>query len=469
MVWGFESPPAHQTTVSSQHIFSELIMAVTVETLDKLERRITLSLPADTLKNEVDTRLRKLARTVKADGFRPGKVPLNVVSQRYGYSVQHEVINDKLGEAFAKAAQEAKLRVAGQPRISEKEVSADAAPAGEIQFDATFEVYPDVQIGDLSAIEVERVNAEVNDAAIDRTIEILRKQRRTFNQRPAAEGAAEGDRVTLDFEGKIDGVPFEGGKAEGFQFLVGEGQMLEAFDKAVRGMKAGESKTFPLAFPEDYHGKDVAGKEADFLVTLNKVESQNLPEVNEDFTKTLGLEDGSVESLRADIQKILAREVSFRVAARNKAAALDAVLKVAEFDVPKALVDAESARLVENARADLKQRGIKDADKAPIPAEMFTPQAERRVRLGLIVAELVKTQNLQAKPEQLQAHITELAQSYEQPQQVVAWYMSDRQRMAEVEAVVIEANVTDYILSKAKVADKTVSFEELMAQGQQQG
>lgn len=440
-------------------------MAVTVETLDKLERRITLSLPADTLKNEVDTRLRKLARTVKADGFRPGKVPLNVVSQRYGYSVQHEVINDKLGEAFAKAAQEAKLRVAGQPRIAEKEGTDPAE--GQIQFDATFEVYPEVKVGDLSAIEVERVNADVNDAAIDRTIEILRKQRRTFAQRPATEGAAEGDRVTIDFEGKIDGVPFEGGKAEGFQFLVGEGQMLEAFEKAVRGMKAGESKTFPLQFPEDYHGKDVAGKEADFLVTLNKIEAQNLPEVNEAFIKTLGLEDGSVESLRADIQKNLAREVKFRVAARNKASALDAVLKVADFDVPKALVDAEGERLVENARNDLKQRGIKDADKAPIPAEMFAPQAERRVRLGLIVAELVKTNNLQAKPEQLQAHIQELAQSYEHPQQVVAWYMSDRQRMSEVEAVVIEANVTDYILSQAKVSDKTVSFEELMGQNQQ--
>ncbi len=436
-------------------------MAVTVETLDKLERRITLSLPAEVLKNEVDARLKKLARTVKADGFRPGKVPMNVVAQRYGYSVQYEVMNDKLGEAFSQAAAEAKLRVAGQPRISEKEGD---APEGQVQFDATFEVYPEVTVGDLSAVEIERVNAEVNDAAIDRTVEILRKQRRTFNQRPAAEGAADGDRVTIDFEGKIDGVPFEGGKAEGFQFLVGEGQMLEAFEKAVRGMKAGESKTFPLQFPEDYHGKDVAGKEADFLVTVNKIEAQNLPEVNEEFIKTLGLADGSVEALRADIQKNLAREVKFRVAARNKAAALDAVLKVAEFDVPKALVEAEGERLVENARNDLKQRGIKDADKAPIPAEMFAPQAERRVRLGLIVGELVKANNLQAKPEQLQEHIQELAQSYEQPAQVVAWYMSDRQRMAEVEAVVIEANVTDFILSKGKVTEKTVSFEELMGQ-----
>ncbi|MFW9617770.1 trigger factor [Aquabacterium sp.] len=436
-------------------------MAITVETLDKLERRITLSLAADALKNEVDARLKKLQRTTKADGFRPGKVPMNVVAQRYGYSVQYEVVNDQLGVAFAKAAHEAGLRVAGQPTISEKE--GDAAE-GQLQFDATFEVYPEVAIGDLASAEVERATAEVNEAAIDRTVEILRKQRRTFAQRPATEGAADGDRVTIDFEGKIDGVPFDGGKAEGFQFLVGEGQMLEAFEKAVRGMKAGESKTFPLAFPEDYHGKDVAGKEADFLVTVKKVEAQNLPELNEEFIKSLGLADGSIDTLRADIKRNLEREVKFRIAARNKAAAMEALLKLVDFDLPKALVDAETERLLEGARADLKARGIPDADKAPIPAEMFKPQAERRVRLGLTVAELVKANDLAAKPEQLQAHINELAQSYEQPAQVVAWYMSDRQRMAEVEAVVIEGNVADFILSKAKVTDKPLSFEELMGQ-----
>jgi trigger factor len=375
--------------------------------------------------------------------------------------VQYEVVNDKLGEAFAVAAQEAQLRVAGQPRIAEK----DGGPVdGQLQFDATFEVYPDVTIGDLSALEIERVAADVNDAAIDRTVEILRKQRRTFNQRAADEGAQDGDRVTIDFEGKIDGVPFEGGKAEGFQFLVGEGQMLEAFEKAVRGMKAGESKTFPLKFPDDYHGKDVAGKEADFLVTLKKVEAQQLPEVTEDFIKSLGLADGSLDSLRADIKKNLEREVKFRVAARNKAAVMEGLLKVVDFDLPQSLVAAEVDRLVQQARADLKARGMADADKAPIPAEMFKPQAERRVRLGLTVAELVKANSLHAKPEQLQAHIQELAQSYEQPAQVVAWYMSDRQRMAEVEAVVIEANVADFVLSKAKVTDKSLSFEELMGQ-----
>jgi trigger factor len=222
-----------------------------------------------------------------------------------------------------------------------------------------------------------------------------------------------------------------------------------------------------MTFPEDYHGKDVAGKEADFLVTVKKIEAQNLPEVNEAFIKALGLADGSLDALRADIQKNLAREVKARALARNKAAALDAVLKVAEFDVPQSLVSAEADRMVGHARNDLKARGMKDADKAPIPAEMFKPQAERRVRLGLIVAELVKANNLQAKPEQLQAHIEELAQSYEHPQQVVAWYMSDRQRMAEVEAVVIEANVSDFIFGQAKVTDKQLDFNELMGQNEQ--
>ncbi|MBP6028975.1 MAG: trigger factor, partial [Piscinibacter sp.] len=356
-------------------------MSVQVETLEKLERRITLTLPTDTIASEVESRLKRLARTVKADGFRPGKVPMSVVAQRYGYSVHYEVMNDKVGEQFNAAVNEAKLRVAGAPRITEK----DGAPEGQVAFDATFEVYPEVKIGDLSGAEVERVSTEVTDAAIDKTLDILRKQRRTFQQRAAADGAAEGDRVTIDFEGKIDGVPFEGGKAEAFQFIIGEGQMLEQFDQAVRGMKAGESKTFPLQFPADYHGKDVAGKEADFLVTLKKVEAQHLPEVNEALAKSLGIKDGTVEALRADIKKNLEREVKFRVLARNKSSVMEALIKAAELDVPKALVAGEVERMTEGARADLKKRGIKDAEKAPIPAEIFEPQAERRVRLGLVV------------------------------------------------------------------------------------
>jgi len=433
-------------------------MAVTVETLEKLERRITLLIPANDINAEVESRLKKLARTVKADGFRPGKVPMTVVAQRYGMSVQYEVMNDKLGQAFSQAANEAQLRVAGVPKISQK----DGEAADQLAFDATFEVYPEVKINDLSAVEIERVSSEVSDAAIDRTVDILRKQRRTFAQRPAADGAAEGDRVTIDFEGKIDGEPFAGGKAEAFQFLIGEGQMLEQFDKAVRGMKVGEGKTFPLQFPADYQGAEVAGKEADFLVTMKKVEVQNLPVVDEAFIKSLGIEAGTEEALRADVKKNLEREVKFRVLARNKGAVMDALVGAAELDVPKALVESELERMVDAAREDLKKRGIKDAEKAPIPSELFQPQAERRVRLGLVVAELVRANNLQAKPEQLQAHIEEMSQSYEQPGEVMRWYLSDRQRMAEVEAVVIENNVANHVLSQAKVTDKALPFDELM-------
>ena len=437
-------------------------MAVTVETLEKLERRITLTLPASLVDAEVEQRLKKLARTVKADGFRPGKVPMSFVAQRYGQSVQYEVITDQLGEAFAQAAGEAKLRVAGTPRLSQK----DAAAQGEIAFDATFEVYPEIKMGDLAAAEVERISSEVTDEAIDRTVEILRKQRRSFAQRAAADAAADGDRVSIDFEGKIDGEPFQGGKAEGFQFILGEGQMLEAFEKAVRGMKSGESKTFPLTFPEDYHGKDVAGKEADFLVTVKKIEAQHLPEVTDAFAKSLGIKEASVEGLRADVRKNLEREVKFRVLSRNKAAAMEALAKVAELDLPKALIESEQERLVGDFRERLKSQGMKDADKVPVQGEMFAPQAERRVRLGLIVGDLVRAQNLSAKPEQLQAHIEELSQSYEKPAEVVRWYLSDRQRMAEVEAVVVENNVTDYVMKTAKVTDKSVAFDELMAQQQ---
>ncbi len=435
-------------------------MAVTVETLEKLERKITLTLPVDVIAKEVDVRLKRVARQVKIDGFRPGKVPMNIVAQRYGYSTQFEVMNDKVGEAFAVATNEAKLRVAGQPSITEKE----GAPEGQMQFEAVFEVYPEVKFADMASVEVETVSAEVTDAAIDKTIDILRKQRRTFAQRGLDGAAQDNDRVTIDFEGKIDGEPFQGGKAEDFQFLLGEGQMLKEFEDAVRGMKSGESKTFPLSFPADYHGKEVAGKQSDFLVTLKKVEAAHLPEVTDELAKSLGVADATVAGLRADIKKNLEREVKFRLLGRNKQAALDAVATKAELDLPKASVQAELDRMIEGARADLKSRGIKDADKAPIPDDIFRPQAEKRVRMGLVVADLVRANNLQATAEQIKAHIEELASSYEKPADVVRWYYGDMSRLGEVEAIVIENNVTDFILSKAKVNTKAISFDELMGQ-----
>jgi trigger factor len=321
-----------------------------------------------------------------------------------------------------------------------------------------------VTIGDLADAEVERVSAEVDEAAVDKTVDILRKQRRTFAQRPADAAVEDGDRVTVDFEGKIDGEPFEGGKAEDFPFMVGEGQMLKEFEDAVRGMKVGESKTFPLAFPADYHGKDVAGKSADFLVTVKKVEQGVLPEVDEALAKSLGIAEGTVEALRADIRKNLEREVKFRVLARNKQAVMDALLTKAEFDLPKASVQQEIRRLADGMRADFAQRGMKDAEKLQLPDEMFRENAERRVRLGLAVAELVKANNLQATPDQLKAYVEELAASYERPEEVVRWYYADANRLADAEAAVLENNVTEFVMGKAKVTDRSLGFDELMQQ-----
>jgi len=327
-----------------------------------------------------------------------------------------------------------------------------------------FEVYPEVKITDLSTAEVEKISTEVTDSAIDKTLDILRKQRRTFAQRAQDAAAQDGDRVTVDFEGKIDGEVFTGGKAEDFQFIVGDGQMLKEFETATVGMKSGESKTFQLAFPADYHGKDVAGKTADFMVTLKKIEAAHLPEVNEALAKSLGIAVATVEGLRADIRKNLEREVKFRLLARNKAAVMDALVAKAEVELPNASVQAEVNRLMEGARADLKKRGIKDADKAPLPDDIFRPQAERRVRLGLVVAELVRANDLQAKTEQIKAHVEELAASYEKPTEVLRWYYSDNNRLAEVEAIVIENNVTEFVMARAKISEKSLSFDELMAQ-----
>lgn len=438
-------------------------MSIQVETLEKLERRITLTLPTDTIRSEVESRLKRLARTVKIDGFRPGKVPMNVVAQRYGYSVHYEVVNDKVGEAFSSAANEAKLRVAGQPRITEKEGAAE----GQLAFDAVFEVFPEVVLGDLTGVQIERVSAEVDDSAVNRTLDILRKQRRTFSRRPADEVVVAGDRVTVDFEGKIDGEAFEGGKGSDFQFLLGEGQMLKEFEDAVAGMRVGESKTFPLAFPADYHGKDVAGKQADFMLTIKSIEASQMPAVDAEFAKALGVGGDGVDGLLKDVRANLERELKFRMQSRNKAAVMDALVANAQLDLPTSIVKAETDRLIQSAREDMKQRGIKDADKAPIPEDLFTPQAEKRVRVGLVVAELVRAHGLEARPEQIKAHIDELASSYERPEEVVRWYFGDRRRMAEVEAIVVENNVTEHVLSRASVTDRKLGFDEIM--GQQQG
>ena len=440
-------------------------MATAVETLGKLERRLTITFPVVDVRTEVEKRLKKQAKTAKAPGFRPGKVPLKMVAAQYGYQIESDVLNDKVGRAFNDAANENQLRVAGFPKIEPKE----DAPEGMLAFDATFEVYPDVVIGDLANVEIETVAADVSDAEIDKTIDILRKQRVHYHTKGEAGEhgtggeavAANGDRVTVDFVGKIDGEEFAGGKAENYAFVLGEGRMLPEFEAATVGLKVGESKTFPLPFPEDYHGKDVAGKTAEFTITLNKLEWAHMPEVDAEFAKSLGIEDGSIEKMREDIKTNLEREVNARIKARNKEAVMDALVKSTELDVPKAMIQQDSERLAEMTRQDMMQRGM-DVKAMPFPPEMFADKAERRVRLGLILSQLVSDNNLQATQEQVKSQIEDFSQSYEDPKEVLKYYYSDRRRLAEVEALVLEENVVNYVLGKAKVSSKTIAFDELM-------
>jgi trigger factor len=431
-------------------------MATQLESTGALERRLSLSVSMGDVGRQVEQKLRNLSRTVRMPGFRPGKVPMKMIQQSYGPQVHAEVMGDAVSKAFNDALVEHGLRIAGQPKIEPRE-EADAERAG---FTATFEVYPEIALGDPSQIEVERAQCTVGEGEVDKTLEILRKQRTIWE--PVERAAADGDRVTIDFVGRRDGEAFQGGSADDFPFVLGEGRMLADFETGLRGAAAGEKRAFPVTFPADYTAKDLAGKTADFEATVKKVEAPRLPELDAEFAKQLGVADGDLAKLRADIRANLEREVAQRLRTRTKQSVMEALPALAQIELPRALVDAEAANLAERAKEDLKSRGM-DVKDLPIPVDAFTETAAKRVRLGLIVAEIVKRQQLQAKPEQLRRQIEEFAQSYENPAEVIRWYFSDRQRLAEVEALVVEQNVVDWVLANAKVADRQLAFDELMA------
>jgi trigger factor len=424
-----------------------------------LTRTIELAVTTAQIDAAAEKRLQKMAKTVKVDGFRPGKVPMAKVKQMYSNQAGWEALNDQIGEAFATRADADKLRVAGMPNIVPNEKH---TVEGELGFSATFEVYPEIAAVDLKDVAIEQAQCAVTEADVTRTVDVLRQQRVTYQA--TAKKAAKDDQVTIDFDGSIDGVLFAGGSAKDYAFVLGQGRMLPEFETAIEGLSAQESSTFDLPFPADYHGKDVAGKTASFTVTVKEVGVAQLPELNTEFAKALGVVDGDVTKMVADIKVNLEREIAQRTKSITKNNVMDALLTAVSFDVPSSLVNNDIERLQTNAKEDLRARGIPVDDKMTLPTDIFKDRAERRVRLGLLIAELVKANDLRATPEQVQAQVSTIAQAYEDPQGFIRWYMSDANRLAEVEAVAMEDNVVTWALSKAKVTAKEVAFEELMNQ-----
>ena len=427
-----------------------------VENLGTLERRVSVTLPAADIERQVDERLKQLARNVRMPGFRPGKVPMKLVTQTYGPQVRSEVLTDAVQKSFSDAVREAKLRVAGHPRIEKK----DGADERSLEFSATFEVYPEVKVGDLSVAAIERPRVTVDDAAVERTIEVLRKQRTRYVE--AARAAADADRITVDFRGSIGGEPFEGGAAENFTFLLGGGQMLPEFEAAARGMSAGAEKTFEMKFPDDYHGKQVAGKLASFVLSVKKIEAAELPALDAEFAKALGVADGDVARMRVEVRGNVEREVAKRVEARLKSQVLQALLAATPLELPKSLIEMEARELTGRAAADLQARGMKPEQLPALNPAAFEDTAKRRVALGLLIGELARAEGLQPKPAEVRALIEQEAQTYESPAEVVKWFYMQPERLTEMEGVALEANVVKWALSKAKVVDKDMPFDELM-------
>jgi trigger factor len=432
-------------------------MESTLETLGQLERRLSVAVPLNTIEGEVEKRLARLAKTAKLPGFRPGKVPIKMVAQQYGPQVRSDVISDAVQTSFNDAVREKNLRVAGYPRI--EPIKSETPAPGALEFSAVFEVYPEIAVGDVSGITIERPQVEVTPADVDRTLDVLRRQRAIFQ--PVARGAQVGDRVLVDFTGTIDGVEFPGGQAKDFPISLGEGRMLPEFEAAVTGLHASESKTFSMTFPADYHGKEVAGKTAQFTLEVKQVTEPIVPELDSKFATEFGVKSGQVEDLRAEVEANLKLELKRKLEAVLKDQALKGLRATTQLALPKSLVDMEAVQLMRRMAGNLQQQGMKQEDIKLTP-DLFRPQAEERVALGLIMSEIVRNENLQAKPEQVKVMVQDVAQTYEQPEAVVRWHYEKPERLNEFEALAVEHNVVDWVLGKAQVVNKPVPFEELM-------
>jgi trigger factor len=433
----------------------ETTQEITAPAVNPLERRIDMAVALADIEREVEQQLKRIAKTAKMAGFRPGKVPMKMVAQMYGGEARSEAMGTAVEKAFGEAVRAQNLRIAGQPRVEPKQTEAK----DKMEFTAVFEVYPEFQIADVSGKSVERPVLTVNDDEVNKTIEVLRKQR--TNYVPASRAAEKGDRLTIDFTGRKDGAEFDGGKATDYPVFVGGGMMLPDFEAALEGVTEGQEKTFDVKFPDDYHAKELAGNLVQFTVNIKKIEQPQLPEVDAEFARALGVKDGDTAKMREEVKANLEREVAKRLRAKVKEQAMNVLIETNPIDVPQAMVQAEAQQMAENALNDLKQRNPQ-MKNMPVEASWFTEQATKRVKLGLIVAELVKSKDLLVKPEQVRAVVDDFAATFEDPKEVVRWYYSQPQRLAEAEALAMENNVVDWVLANAQVTEKAIAFDELM-------
>ena len=425
-------------------------MQVSVESTSALERRMTVGVPAERIETEVSKRLQQTARRAKVPGFRPGKVPMSVIRQRYEDSARQEALGELIQASFYEAVVEQKLNPVGAPSVEPKAFE----KGQDLQYVATFEVYPQVEVGGLEKIAIERLSADVGDADVDNMLDILRKQNTRFE---AAERAAEnGDQLTIDFVGKIDGEAFAGGSAKGTQLVLGSGRMIPGFEDALVGVKAGEERVINPTFPEDYQNLDLAGKTAEFTVTVSAVAAPQLPELNDEFFALFGIKEGGLDGFRAEVRKNMERELRQAIKSKVKNQVMDGLLETNPVEVPKALIANEVDRL----RVQAVQQFGGNIKPDQLPAELFEEQAKRRVSLGLLVAEVVKQFDLKPDDARVRELIEEMASAYQEPEQVVAWYYKNDQQLNEVRSVVLEEQVVDTVLQKANVTDKSVSYEE---------
>jgi len=432
-------------------------MQVTVETTQGLERRLKAVVPADKVNSAVQSRLKSMAPRVKMDGFRPGKVPMRVVEQRYGAQARYEAINELVSDTFYQAVADQKLRLAGAPQIN----PGDLENGTDIQFEATFEVYPEIEVKTADGIEIERPVATVADSDVDNMINKLREQRKTWSEVKRA--SKDGDQVTVDFKATIDGEGFEGGEGKGMSVVIGAGRMIAGFEEKLTGVKVGDKVEADLPFPADYHKQDIAGKTAHFVMDVTKVEEPVLPEANDEFAAGFGIPEGGIETLRKDVRENMQRELDYALKTKVKNLVMDALLEKNSFDIPKVMVNAEAQRMAEQMRQQMQQRfGAQSPTGMEFKPDMFVPQSERRVALGLLLSEIIQKNSLKADSDAVLKEIRNIASAYEDPSEVEKWYRSNRDRMSEIESMVLEDQVVEWALANAKVTEKPATFDEIV-------